>query len=1227
MLACYWFHPAAWFVARRVIVTRELATDQSVVRAGCDRDQYATGLLEVLQRVGSRASASSPRSLAVAMSGFAGIEQRLTWILRTRPMQLPATRGGLLLLALSLLAMATTVQLRWTQADDEVQQSVAPDQEDKTPVDALDHDLFERMHSSSVIEVSDEDYEVAFSISGQVVSDAGKPVAGAIVVLRESSNSRINADYKKYLNPASSDFDWLRTDDVFAKTQTDADGKFMIQAARAPAMPHDWTNTWNGSLVAGHPELGVGWTLLTRDNELLRVMDGLTVRLKATGTIEGQYVTPAGEPLVNQMVQISRLEAADGNDASPTRELDLQASQLTPRVITDEHGRFRFSGLPAGYIASVGAARDRNWVWSYVAVATSPEVAIGELPPEAALRRSWSGLQSVVGSPFGIVADPGVQIRGVVVDDRQQPVPNVEVSYGPRIILSNTNEQGEFELRLKTNWLSKLDEETQAPINLHVLPKNRELLATNYGLTPEELQNRQAVKIELRRGTRVVGKVLTTLGLPCEGIAVFANDHLWDPRDITDPSGEFELYLSPGNRNLTFATDSPGFRLPTINNVRQAEATSMALPPTRNFEIIPGKEVQIETVIVETTPVWQVQVLLPDGIPAVGASLVVIDRRENFSERRTLLKTDAVGLATLGMNGDLNDGATPPMVEALYSTADKSYSGMTTLGDFERDAAILPQQIELVEDWLVRGRVLVNGQPVAGAEVMVGETRPTGDFTFETSNFRRTTTNLEGRWQVRVRAERQYSASLAGVPEIEERITTSHPVAKLVEGILEAADFEITNADGEIAGMVVDHVGNPIAGAQVSINPNQHLNPHMWTQHDELSQRVADKDGRFVLRKVPEGNYELYASLPDQRMRIPQLFRARTGDTEQRIIVDTRPAPVARRLPTLRIVDSPEPAPDSAQQDEPSEATTNPQPKDADAASVITNPVEIRGSVVDSKGLPLSGITLRSSHVTASGITYRSHPQATAATTTDGQGGFVALAGDVISRIVFRIEVPDFAPQDIAWDPGMIASLKVQMRRGATISGRLVGPDGPIAGAKLGLVQTVRSLESLFTPREAVTGDDGQFAFEDLPAAMEYAIYTHLDQEIAGVLPVCLISTPEAAKRSELGDVRAELARAFTLTVQTLDESPLPEDTTVYVNRRLAGHGKMLRLPPAQNSKQSFTLPAVGEELLNVTVRAKGYRVIRTLPNIAPDMSYSYPLRFPETKSLIVVLVPEDGKP
>lgn len=108
--AVYWFHPAAWWTARRLQVERELACDDLVVAAGAGAREYAGHLLEIAYDFGAHRAPA----LAVSMARRRQLEHRLLALVdAARNRTVPALRLRLAsavtaVLLIALLAGATT---------------------------------------------------------------------------------------------------------------------------------------------------------------------------------------------------------------------------------------------------------------------------------------------------------------------------------------------------------------------------------------------------------------------------------------------------------------------------------------------------------------------------------------------------------------------------------------------------------------------------------------------------------------------------------------------------------------------------------------------------------------------------------------------------------------------------------------------------------------------------------------------------------------------------------------------------------------------------------------------------------------------------------------------------------------------------------------------------------------------------------------------------------------
>jgi beta-lactamase regulating signal transducer with metallopeptidase domain len=116
--AVFWFHPLVWWIGTRMIVERELACDEAVLRAGHDRRTYARGLVE-----SARLYVQSPLGCVAGASGV-DLKTRVERIMTT-PIAMPLSRSKkALLLAAASFAFATPVAAGMLTPD--ARQAAAP---------------------------------------------------------------------------------------------------------------------------------------------------------------------------------------------------------------------------------------------------------------------------------------------------------------------------------------------------------------------------------------------------------------------------------------------------------------------------------------------------------------------------------------------------------------------------------------------------------------------------------------------------------------------------------------------------------------------------------------------------------------------------------------------------------------------------------------------------------------------------------------------------------------------------------------------------------------------------------------------------------------------------------------------------------------------------------------------------------------------------------------------
>ncbi len=625
--AIYWFHPAAWLMDRRLAEAREWATDREVVDGEVDAIGYAQSLLAVVARLSTEApdSAESPAA-AIAMASHHDLEQRLNHILgaSAKPALRVLLAKPLYALILIVLIAATTFHLEPVAAQrNESSGSAGSESNGEPPAGdaSRENDLISRVQNCDVLTVTGDEFDAIFDVSGRVTDPEGKPIAGATVVLRESSTMRLSAEYQKYFDNEHRTLQ--RTQDVFARTTTNERGEFRIEDARSPALPKHWSNSWRGDVVAAHVDHGVGWEFLGDKQEIHRVESGLTIVLHPTTQISGTYQSPAGEPVVGAEIRCADLSKPQ-SERRMGHNLDLQNSQLAPLSLSDENGGFRLHGLPPGFHAIVTAWHS-DWPMMSEAIATSADVA------DDPSRGTGYEISATLTSPATVIADPGVVIRGRVVDSQGDAIEGARVSRSSSTLYEETDSEGRYELRFTNRSLDRDRERNDGESQIYVRPpEESDLLGLFATVRVEDVIGGKAADFELQRGFRLTGEVVDAQGNPLEGIIVDSLPYDYsDGRrgSRTDSEGRYWSVLPAGGHLLAVATDQPGFAVPTYRQFRRATRDDAEAWTHQRIEGEVGQTVAAERFAVDRVQPIQVIVSLPDGKPAVGATAVLEDKK------------------------------------------------------------------------------------------------------------------------------------------------------------------------------------------------------------------------------------------------------------------------------------------------------------------------------------------------------------------------------------------------------------------------------------------------------------------------------------------------------------------------------------------------------------------------------------------------------------------------
>lgn len=256
----------------------------------------------------------------------------------------------------------------------------------------------------------------------------------------------------------------------------------------------------------------------------------------------------------------------------------------------------------------------------------------------------------------------------------------------------------------------------------------------------------------------------------------------------------------------------------------------------------------------------------------------------------------------------------PPAQNAADNSADNTADGEVTddtkaatpagaqnaaaAGQMSTDAS------DLIERVRVKGRVLIDGQPVAGATISIGQVDPIRSPTGRPIGARITAsttavTDADGWYVAAVPPGHEYHVYVQSVPGYDDGIHIGFVPEPAVDGVLKVEDIELVRGYEDIAGTVVDINGKPVARANVSVMGTQSANPALWLGNRP---ETTDAQGRFHLKNIPAGTYQVAASVRG-KMMINATAQAKTGEMNLRLTLANEGPTEIPRLQPRKIID------------------------------------------------------------------------------------------------------------------------------------------------------------------------------------------------------------------------------------------------------------------------------------------------------------------------------------
>ncbi len=904
----YWIHPAALLVAARIRQSQELASDLYATEHGIKRGEYARALLAVIARIGAnRENSLLPVS---GMSAFGDIQSRIQSLLHVSRPESHRPRlyfiGFVLAISLMTSVRPYVSAESQSEASESFNVSENPDaMAEPVNVDEMQdekrasNDLISQVMNCKVTTLSGDAFHSILNVKGTVVDSKGMPAPDATVLLCEPAI--VLALRQVQENPS---FVWtpenhasLLFPTAIARTTADSTGRFSFDNVKSPILELHANSILQDQsyvILAVHPELGMQWKQLAPLSQK-QIDAHVQLELIQTTTIEGVYISEDGIPIAGAEVCLESLRAP-GSDLNRSQRDDLRflGCHFCPKSKTDDQGKFQFTGVPMNMVAAVYANPTGVFCSAIANVATSPDAAQleSDSPQDIIMN-----ISKIVSSPFTMIADRGKLLRIRVVDENGNGLSGIKTKINGFAFQFRTDADGLIETRFPSPSLRMHLSDGAHPVAVFLFPyESSGLLQQKATFDRAQLSEETAdLTVVLKRGTSVVGSLVDPLGQPIVGATILSSPSLFDfpVTASTDSNGSFQFTLPIGTHQLLAHKDEPGWDLPCSEDLVGASEEQRAAWQIDTINISNSDSIVLEPVVVERTKPLKISVEFQDGQQAPKARVII----RALKKARDTIIVNEKGEVEWTPKGALGPKT---VFEAVAIDKERAYAGQFQLS--EADDAVV--RIVLAECAMIEGQVTLNGKPWEGVQVQAGESAPMkfvdGAFVSTVGKFGSVyATDEEGIYRIPVSVGKEMSISIARLPDNSQTPGTGRSAFTTNVGVHKVPNFTFVAGTQTIEGRVLDTEGNPIPNVQVYSPSNRES---LWLGHTEVSQMKTDANGKFVLRKVPDGNHVLMfhpASQGQSPINIRQSIAA--GEKNAKVVISKQAANEPRRIAPVNV--------------------------------------------------------------------------------------------------------------------------------------------------------------------------------------------------------------------------------------------------------------------------------------------------------------------------------------
>ena len=850
LCVAYWFHPAVYFVRKCLQSSREMATDQMVLKLGISPTLYAKDLLQVA--IGKR-----QHRLAIPMSAGSNLKERIEQVLATDPAQIsrphwPVTfRLAVLVGFLSISACSfrltaeaatrstsvgsqATIIERMQEGSEQDKDKLSKPNEKTKP----EHpgNVFE---SSSFYELVDltparsgskqsVDNNKRVNISGRLLDELGQPVANAIVALRDG---RSLASTGKKING------------ILAKTNTNEEGEFQFVEQGI----HRSITKLN--LLAVVESGSIAWKAIYIRDE--NDHNNLRLELQPATSVRGRLVTTTRQPVQNVKLRVVHIRKQTGDRASTT---SFTHRMIAPSTNSDENGDFEFPAMPIGFAVAI-LSEHPDYANGFLNIRTSIDHP-AEFPPIGDRKPV-----KILDNDVEHVIEKGVLAGGRLVDAESQPIVDASISIMGRLL--TTDAEGRFESYFKEQFLINRDEAWVLIGN----PVN-----TSLKIPTKELASRNAL-IRIGNSATITGIAISSKNKdPIPGVNLSIRGAGGIRTITTGVDGRFEVKVFPSRTAVLKVLPTKGFvPIPTRGSNQSTFETSLA-------DVKEGEVLELPPILLEPMKHRFATVVDSAGQSVANATVELHKQNGNYNFTRVSLsgpaKTEMDGQVTIETDGAIGDNS---ILVAKWQSDGKTLIGEAMMMEDEEETMIV-----INEAAVLRGKTTINGQPLGGIELAISSKHtsvPLKKGAFKAMRsishaIGRTTSDKDGNYSILV----PRTNYLKKLPTYHVNVRNGVPnpnaggigVRAKFENEEFRLDIDFKRGQASISGQVLDANGKPVQHVSVRIQRGHKIPGQDSFEPARLyfpSNVYTDVNGQFKLLGLPKDLVYRVNTYPGRQIR------------------------------------------------------------------------------------------------------------------------------------------------------------------------------------------------------------------------------------------------------------------------------------------------------------------------------------------------------------------------